>query len=270
MNQRLVNQLQLNQSNYHSLEADREYFSVSQFKNMVECSAREIARLNEEYVRSESPALTVGSYTHAAFESAEVFIQFHKDNSESIFGKTGKKYAEYVMADAMIETVKNDPFCMFAMDGETEQIYTAEMYGAKWKIKVDSINHERKTFTDLKTTQSLYKRYWSDKYGKFVSFVEAWDYTLQMAIYRKVLELNTGTLYNPFIVAVTKENPPDKAVLHFDESRFSFELDTVEYLIPRFIEMKFGREKPVRCEKCEYCRSSKKLKDTIEIAELMG
>lgn len=237
---------------------------------MVECSAREIARLNEEYVRSESSALIVGSYTHAAFESDEVFLQFQNDYADTIFNSKGKKYADYVMADSLIETIKNDPFCMFAMDGKMEQIYTAEMFGTKWKIKVDSINHERKTFSDLKTTQSLYKRYWSDKYGKFVSFIEAWDYVLQMAIYRKVLEQSTGTLYSPFIVAVTKENPPDKAVLHFDDSRFSFELETVEYLMPRFIDMKFGREKPVRCEKCEYCRGSKKLKDTIEIAELMG
>lgn len=52
--------LQLNQNNYHSLEADREYFSVSQFKNFADCSAREVARLKGEYVRSESSALTVG------------------------------------------------------------------------------------------------------------------------------------------------------------------------------------------------------------------
>jgi len=237
---------------------------------MVECSAREIARLNEEYVRSESSALVIGSYTHAAFESDEVFQQFQKDYSDTIFNSKGKKYADFVTADSMIESVRNDPFSMFAMDGEMEQIYTAELFGAKWKIKVDSINHNRKTFTDLKTTQSLYKRYWSDKYGKFVSFIEAWDYVLQMAIYRKVLEQVTGSLYNPFIVAVTKESPPDKAVLHFDDSRFSFEIETVEFLMPRFIGMKAGREQPVRCEKCDYCRGSKKIKDTIELAELMG
>ena len=262
--------MELNPSNYHSIEADREYFSVSQFKNMVECSAREIARLKGEYHRTETGALTVGSYTHTAFESEEAFERFVDEHRHTIFNTKGNKYAEYETADRMIETVKSDPFCMFALEGEKEEIFTGELFGAKWKIKVDSINHQRKTFSDLKTTQELYKRYWSKKYGLFVSFVEAWDYVLQMAVYRKVIELNTNEIYTPYIVAVTKEKPSDKAVLEFEESRFGFELDYVEFLLPKFIDMKEGKLAPERCERCEYCRKTKKLNGTIEIAELLG
>lgn len=260
---------QLTSQNYHSTEANQIYFSVSQFKQFNQCSAKAMAMLNEEYARKESSALLVGSYTHAAFDTSEEFHKLIEGNHESIFNRSGKKYADFQTADAMIQTIKDDPFAMFAMEGEKEQIYTAELFGAPWKVKVDSINHARKTFTDLKTTQSLSKRTWSTKYEMYVSFVEAWDYVLQMAVYRKVLELNTGFAYNPYIVAVTKEDPPDKAVIHFDPDRFQFELDFVEVEMQKQIAIKSGEAPPVRCERCDYCRSTKKLSNTIEMGMLL-
>ena len=261
--------MKLTNENYFSIEADREYFSVSQFKGFMECQAKAVAKLKGEYEESFGKALVVGSYTHAAFESDEVFQSFTEENNSEIFNNRGGKYADFITADAMIETIKNDKFAMFAMEGEKEIILTAELFGVKWKAKIDSINHARNTFTDLKTTRSLSQRYWSDKYQKYVSFIEAWDYVLQMAMYREIIHANTGNYYSPYVVAVTKEDPPDKAVLHFDESRFQFEIDYVEHMIEQFVALKSGAIEPTRCEKCAYCRKTKQLKDTIEIGELV-
>ncbi|AQU79755.1 hypothetical protein AJGP001_10970 [Planococcus faecalis] len=260
---------QLTSGNYHSTEANQQYFSVSQFKQFNQCSAKAMALLKGEFIRKESSALLVGSYTHAAFDTPEEFSKLLEENQEAIFNRKGDKYADFKTADAMIQTIQDDPFSMFAMEGDKEQIFTAELFGAPWKIKVDSINHSRKTFTDLKTTQSLSKRAWSTKYEMFVSFVEAWDYVLQMAIYRKVIELNTGFTYNPYIVAVTKEDPPDKAVIHFDTERFQFEIDFVEAVMEKMISVKSGEIAPTRCEQCDYCRSTKKLSNSIEMGRLL-
>lgn len=254
---------------YFSLEADREYFSVSQFKNWVKCQAATLAKINGEYEESYSKALIVGSYTHAAFESDKEFERFNEENHSEIFNSRGGKYADFKTADTMIESLKNDKFAMYAMEGEKELIFTAELFGVKWKAKIDSINHQRKTFTDLKTTRSLSQRIWSDKYQKYVSFVEAWHYVLQMAVYREIIHQNTGLYYSPYIVAVTKEDPPDKAVLHFDDSRFQFELDYVEHLIEGFKQVKSGEKVPTRCETCAYCRETKQLGGTIEVGELL-
>lgn len=244
--------------------------SVSQFKSFVECEAKTMAVLNGEYEEPHSNALIVGSYVHAAFESDEAFREIEEKYSDIIFKKRGNgKYAEFETADRMIEAIKNDKFAMFALEGEKEQIHTAELYGVPWKIKVDSVNHERKLFSDIKTTQELHKRYWSDKYEGWVSFVEAWDYVLQMAVYRKVLQDNFGREYEPYIVAVTKEEPPNLAVIHFDESRFQFEYEYIESMIGRILAVKHDDEKPVRCEKCGYCRSTRKLTGTIEVGELI-
>lgn len=261
--------MELTNENYFSIEADREYFSVSQFKNWVKCQAATLAKINGEFEESYGKALVVGSYTHAAFENEEEFERFNEENHSEIFNSRGGKYADFKVADAMIETLKNDKFAMYAMEGEKELIFTAELFGVKWKSKIDSINHQRKSFTDLKTTRSLSQRIWSDKYQKYVSFVEAWDYVLQMAVYREIIHQNTGLYYSPYIVAVTKEDPPDKAVLHFDDSRFQFELDYVEHLIEGFKQVKSGEKAPTRCETCAYCRETKQLGGTIEVGELL-
>ncbi|MFJ6264227.1 PD-(D/E)XK nuclease-like domain-containing protein [Lysinibacillus xylanilyticus] len=261
--------IQLNNLNYYSNEANQHYISVSQFKSAVECEASVIAELKGEYERPSSLALTVGSYTHAAFESDQVFDEFVEENRGVIFNTRDKKYADFKQADSMIETIKNDRFAMLALEGEKEVIYTGELFGVLWKIKVDAINHDRKRFSDLKTTQSLYKRYWSDKYSEYVSFVGAYDYVLQMAIYREIIFQNTGDCYEPYIVAVTKETPPDKIVLDFDKSRFEFELEYVKELLPNIIAAKSGNKEPKRCEKCGYCRATKQLKNTFEIEFLL-
>lgn len=259
----------LTKENYHSIESDLRYFSVSQFKSFIECESRTLAELSGDYKRPHSNALLVGSYTHAAFESDEAFQKFFEENSDVIFKARGGKYADFKKADEMIEVIKNDPFAMYAMEGDKEEIYTAHLFGADWKIKVDSINHNRKTFSDLKTTQELQKRYWSDKYEGWVSFAEQWDYVLQMAIYRRVLQEATGYTYTPYIVAVTKEEPPNKAVIHFDESRFDFEYDFAEMKMERLRDVKSGEIDPIQCGKCNYCRSVKRLSNTIEVGALI-
>lgn len=70
-------------------------------------------------------------------------------------------------------------------------------------------------------------------------------------------------------MAVTKESQPDKAVLHFDSGRFDFEKEYVQTMLPSIIEAKQGRKKPHRCDKCEYCRATKKLEGTFEIEYLL-
>lgn len=260
---------QLNSDNYHTNEANQHYMSVSQFKSAMECEARTFAEMRGEFTRSLSTALMVGSYIHAAFQSNEAFAEFLALHHNSIYNSRGNKYRDYEKADDMIETIKNDEFCMFALQGEKEVIYTGELFGVEWKIKVDNINHERRFFSDIKSTQELRKRYWSEKYSTWVSFVQAFDYVLQMWVYREIIYQNTGHYYDPYIVAVTKETPPDKAVLHFDTARFNFEKEYVETMLPSILEAKRGAKKPHYCDKCEYCRAHKKLSGTFEIEYLL-
>ena len=41
--------MQINQENYYSQEANKEFFSVSQYKSFLSCEARAMAELYGEY-----------------------------------------------------------------------------------------------------------------------------------------------------------------------------------------------------------------------------
>lgn len=68
----------------------------------------------------------------------------------------------------------------------------------------------------------------------------------------------------------TKEEPPNKAVIEIDEERYVFEYEYVENLVERVLAVKSGEEEAESCGRCSYCRKSKKLTDTIEVAELIN
>jgi len=262
--------MHLTASNYYSQEANKEYLSVSQIKKFAECEARALAEVEGRYIEAPTPAMLVGSYVHAHFDDDAALKKLIEEDNGVIFKQNGEKYAMYSKADEMIEAVKNDDLCMFALSGKKEQIFTANVFGAEFKCKVDAINHDMKYFSDLKTTQKLDSRLWSDKYNMMVSFVEKYDYVMQMFIYREVLHASTGEYYDPYIVAVTKEEPPNKAVIEIDEERYVFEYEYVEDLVQRVQAVKSGEESAEACGKCSYCRKDKKLEDTIEVAELIN
>lgn len=234
------------------------------------CEASAVAHLSGEYVRPDTNALTVGSYVHTAFEGVEAHQKFIDDNSESIFKKRGSgKYADFEQADQMIDAIKRQKLAMFALKGEPEQIFSVHLFGTDWKIRTDVINHQTHRFADIKTCENIYKRFWDDKYDGWCSFVEHWGYVLQMAVYRRALKEITGDDYTPYIVAVSKESPPDVAVINFDPSRFEFELKYVEDHMKRILKLKSGEEEPIECGKCDYCRRSKMITKVIEVGQLI-
>ena len=74
----------LNNENYYSSEANREYWSVSQFKTFDKCEAAGLAEVLGEYEREETDALLIGSYVDAVLagsrEETERFIEREKQN----------------------------------------------------------------------------------------------------------------------------------------------------------------------------------------------
>lgn len=55
-------------------------------------------------------------------------------------------------AEKMIERVEKDEFFMQAMSGEKQVIMTGELFGARWKIKMDSYLPGQ-AIVDLKTVR---------------------------------------------------------------------------------------------------------------------
>jgi hypothetical protein len=264
--------LQLNKSNYHSVEADREYMSRSQYLGFMSCEAKEFARLKGEWTEEKSDALLVGSYVHAWNDGTRE--QFKKETPE-MFTKAGELKAQFKTADKMIEVLEKDPLCMFTLQGEKEVIIIAEFAGVVWKVMIDSYNREKRRKVDLKTTKSIREKHWNADQGQYVSFIENYKYPFQAAIYSEIERIAMGRPEGDwgqfFIVAVSKESCPDKEVIDmFDRDRYIIELEQVKVNMPRILAVKAGEIEPVRCERCDYCRSTRQLTGTVHYTQLIA
>lgn len=243
----------LTNENYYSPEANQEYMSVSQYKDFRKCEAMAMASIRGEWERPMTTALMVGSYIDAWFEGT--LVDFCRNHPE-IFKKNGTLKTDYVQAEEIIGFVQKDPLFMRYMAGRKQVILTSELFGAKWKIKIDSYHPDK--IVDLKVMRSMERIM-----GK--SFVEHWGYDLQMAIYAAVEGRDIAT----YLAVVTKQEPPDKEIISIPRWRRVELLEEVEKHMPRILAVKSGKMPPMRCGVCEYCRATKMLTEPIDF-ELVG
>ena len=235
--------------------------SFSQLVRFVECPAAAMANLRGEWEYPESNTLLVGSYFHSAFESDAAFQKLIAENSEKIFQKrNGKKYADFIKADSMIERIK--------IDGEID--------GVHFVAKIDCLNEKHHFFADLKSVAEMRAGEWIEftdrengyKRRKKVSFIEARKYSWQMAIYQELIRQNFGSDFLPVIVAASKQDFPDLEVIAFDDQpELNEYLAEVADLLPEITRIKNGEIKPKRCGVCAYCRASKKIKKMLPFRE---
>lgn len=262
--------LQLTQDNYHSLAANLDYMSRSQYTGFVyECEAKAMAKLADVWVDVPTTAQEVGQYVHSWNAGTQ---EEFRANHPSMFTKALALRSEYLLANTMIDCLQKDPFVMSYLDGEKETIMTAELYGAPWKIMMNVHSLVPRRIVDLKTTRSIIEKVWDEAARRYVSFVELYKAPLQVAIYSEVERLAMGRAAEDWsefmILAVSKEKYPDKAVLNMtNPTRLAAELAAVEAAMPRLIALKAGLGEPIRCEACNYCRSTKVLSTVIQYSE---
>lgn len=243
----------LTNDNYYSIEANREYMSVSQFKQFRRCEAAAMAQINGEWETPKTTALLVGSYIDSWFEGTlDDFLTEHPE----LFKRDGSLKSDFGYAEYLIHVAMRDPLFMEYMSGQKQVILTRELFGTPWKIKIDSYHPDK--IVDLKIMRSMERIM-----GK--SFVEHWGYDLQMAIYAAV----EGRDLSTYLAVLTKQDPPDKEVICIPKWRRTEVLTEVERAIPRILDVKRGLREPVRCGVCEYCRATKRLVEPIDF-ELVG
>lgn len=261
--------MELTKDNYFSPEANKAYWSVSQFKAFNKCEACGLAEVMGEYEREETDALLIGSYVDAYFSGER--IEFEKAHADKMLTKQGKLYAKFQAAAGMIQAIERQPLMVEYMMGQKQVIRTANLFGVDWKIKMDVYNKGTR-IVDLKTVKD-FGDVWDPDYGRR-SWIEYWGYDIQGAIYQKVEQISMGRI-EPlpfFIAAVTKEKTPDVDLIEIPQDVLDTALGMVEAKIERFDLIKTGQVEPIRCERCEYCKQTKRLKvpSVYEIEEAKG
>ena len=272
------NQITLTQSNYYTHETDKQYMSVSLFKDFLKCEACALAKLNDEWQPEEDKtALLVGNYVHSYFESEESHQKFIDDNKSAMFstrGKTkGELKASYKIADEMIKALEHEKlFEALYKPCEKEVIVTGEIDGYLWKGKIDSLSIKQKYFCDLKTTRDIHQKIWNEETKQKENFIKAYGYYYQMAVYIELIRQTFSINCQPFVFAVSKQTPPDKAAIQFNSDKARDLMDEAMLNIiekqPHIWNVIKGKEKPVRCENCEYCRATKHLMGLVQADEV--
>lgn len=248
--------MELTSENYFSNRANKDYWSVSQFKAFDKCEACGLAELKGEYKRPTTDALLIGSYVDAYF--AGEMKSFKYENADRMFKKNGELYAKFEQGDDLIYRISQDKTMMQFLTGEKQVIRTAELFDVPWKIKIDV--HGGNRLVDLKTVKDFDDVY-QPGFG-YRPWVEYWGYDIQGAIYQKIEQIASGrTEPLPFyIVAVTKEKVPDIDVIRLDQSVLDTALALVEAKIERYDMIKHGEVEPKRCGRCDYCKATKVIK----------
>lgn len=259
----------LTADNYYSAEANRQYMSVSQFKDFngtygkMACEFEAMEKLAGRWKPEPSTALLVGSYVDSYVEGT---LDDFKIRNAEIFTQKGELKAPYKKAEEIIARIERDKYFMKYLSGEKQTIMTAELFGCDWKIKMDSYL-PGKAIVDLKVMASITDLKWVKDIG-YLDFVRYWGYDLQGAIYQKIVEINTGKKLPFFIAAVTKENEPDIRIIQVTQNYLDEALGVVEANIRRVLSVKTGEAEPDRCDICDCCKHNRVLKAPISIIDL--
>ena len=263
----------LSRANYYSNEANQHYQSFSQFKRFVACEAEAMAELTGAWApERDATPLLVGNYLHSYFESDKAhsaFIEAHPEMISSAGKTKGQLKKVYQDADSMIAALQDDRQFRELYKGRKEVMVTGVIDGVKWMGKLDCIRPNHAMVIDLKTTQDLHKTYYDGEYRRRVSFIDAYNYTLQMAVYQELAFQRWGVRPLMVIAAVTKQNPPDKVAVSFGQSELDAALDRMREQQERVEAVRSGTVEPRRCEQCAYCRSTKQL-EVVGTADLIG
>lgn len=234
--------MKLNDDTYYGKEANQDFFSVSQYKDFCKCEAMAVAKIRGEYEQLTTKAMLIGILVDRWFEGT--LDKLREESPNIFYCRNGALRADFRKADQIIKRVQCDERFMQYMSGEKQKILTFEMFGAPWKMKMDSFV-EGICITDLKVVQNF----------KSLAF---WRYDLQGAAYTEGIRLALGQDLPFYLAAVTKEAVPNFDIFQVDRPTLDMALREIEGRMPRFIAVKAGLEEPHYCGTCDYCKSVKK------------
>lgn len=261
----------LTEENYYSLETQKHTMSFHDYEEYVGgnlvygCEARALAKEKGEWEDKTTTALLVGGYTDAFFEGT---LDKWKKVHPECFTQKGELRAEFKQAEKMIARCQQDEYFMSTLSGEKQKIFTAYWQGVTWRCKLDSYIPDV-AIVDLKTSADIHKA-WRIADAGYVSFIEAFNYEKQLALYQKIVEINTGKKLPCYISVVTKEDYPEIAVINIDQMTLDNALNSIEMNIASVLSVKNGDALAIRCEKCNYCKSTRKLKGAISMYDLIN
>lgn len=260
------NKFGLNSDNYYTQEANEHYMSIHPFISFIgtpgiqPCEERVIYDLENPMEPNDS--MLIGSYIDAYYEGT---LEEFKKNNPQLFKKDGSLMAKFEICNEMIAKADSDEIFKFYMTGKKQKIYTGYFAGIDWKIKVDNLvvkDGKIVGLVDLKTCKDIHAKV------NDITFIEAWGYDYQLALYQEILKQNIGEYVPCYIAAVSKDEGHETAVIYVDDERLQECRNAIESNIDRFKEIITGSKKAERCKLCAHCKATRINKTVINYKDL--
>lgn len=263
--------MKLTTKNYYSRKANQNFLSVSQYKafygtlSRKGCEAQAIAQINGLFSIEPSKDMLIGSYVDSYIEGT---LETFKENHPEIFNiRTGELKADFAKANEIIARMERDKKFMQYLSGEKQTIMAGELFGAQWKIKMDSYL-PNKAIVDLKVVKDIHDAIYCKDIGK-LNFIQANGYDFQLAIYQKIVEINTGKRLPCYIAAADKGKITDIELIQITQPELDSALFGIDKGVSRILSLKSGEIEPERCGLCDYCKETKIITAPILMSSLI-
>ena len=255
----------LTQDNYFSVEADKEYMSVSQFKNFKLCEAKAMYDLENDF-QEEKQAFLEGQLFEALVSGdAQLFMAKHPEIISTRGATAGQIKSEFKKIINAAEKFNSQNFFRNIIDKcEKQVILTGEINGIKVKCALDLFDKETNSIYDIKCMKD-FKEQWNKEEKAYVPWYYHWGYVLQLAVYRELVRQNFGEPKEIGLIAATKEDIPDITANSFSSDLLDIELETFKNNIKRYDNIKKGIEIPLACNCCDYCKKIKNIEKFEEV-----
>ena len=256
----------LNSDNYFSKEADLEYMSVSQWKLFNECEAKALATIQGQEDATEKEAFLEGHlFEELVSGDAKLYLAQHPEMISSRGATAGQLKSNFKIVENAAEKFNDQKFFRDIIDKcEKQVVLTGEIKGIKVKCCLDLFDKETNSIYDIKCMKD-FKEQWSSKDRRYIPWYYAYNYVLQLAVYREIVRQNFGEPKELCLLAASKEKIPDITALSFSPELLNLELEDFESKINYFDDIKRGKIEPKRCECCDYCKSTKVINKFEEV-----
>ena len=246
--------MNLNLDNYYSVEANKEYMSVSQFKNFKLCEAKAMYDLENDFQEEKQSFLEGQLFEALVSGDANLFKAQHPEIVSSRGATAGEIKAEFKKVINAANKFNEQKFFRDIIDKCGKQVVlTGEIKGIKVKCMLDLFDKKTNSIYDIKCMKD-FKEQWNKDEKAYMPWYYTYGYVLQLAVYREIVRQNFGEPKEIGLIAATKEEIPDIQALSFDSSLLDLELEDFKNNVERYDKIKKGIEEPVACTLCSYCK----------------
>ena len=237
----------LTHQNYFSTEADREYMSVSQYKNFKTCEAKALHDLEIPDETYKESFLQGSLFEALVAGDSKLFIAQHPEMISTRGSTAGQLKSEFQRVLKAAEKFNSQEFFRSIINKcEKQVILTGEICGVPVKCCLDLFDRETNSIYDIKCMKDFNEQ-WSKEEKKYIPWYYAWGYVLQLAVYREIVKQNFGKEPKEIaLLAATKEEIPDIQAIKFNTELLDIELIDFMHNIRLYDEIKKGIIKPTK------------------------